>query len=154
MKGYQMRFTVLLCIVVLGCSTAPRRDVPAAQPTARTTKVFYTVDDGKTFFADEGDKLAPFDNDGKEAVRAHVYSCDNGKTRFVGYLERLTPGLRQRLGAANLPEQRSRIEAAEASGHEIKKPLEAGWTSMTEPKAQSIREVKCPDGATVREVTP
>ena len=42
---------------------------------------FYTTDDGATLFTDGADRLPPFDHDGKAAVMAAVFSCDNGKHR-------------------------------------------------------------------------
>src|SRR5215210_5554852 len=47
-------------------------------------KSYYTIDDGKTYFVDASNKIPPFMHEGKEAVRAHVFTCDNGKTKFVG----------------------------------------------------------------------
>ena len=44
---------------------------------------FYTVDDGATWFEDDGEKLPPFQHEGKEAVRAHVFECSDGK-RSIG----------------------------------------------------------------------
>ena len=51
---------------------------------------YFSTDDGKTWFADEATKLAPFRKDGKDAVRAYVFKCADGK-KFIAFLERLTP---------------------------------------------------------------
>jgi hypothetical protein len=53
------------------------------------TRAWYTVDDGVTRFEDELERLPPFDHQGKQAVRTHVFSCDDGKTTFVAYLQKL-----------------------------------------------------------------
>lgn len=50
------------------------------------TKAFYTIDDGKTWFRDDINKVAPFDVDGKAAVEAIVASC-SGK-QFAMYLQK------------------------------------------------------------------
>ena len=45
-------------------------------------------DDG-SWFADKAERVPPFDHHGQPAVRLHLFSCDGGKTTFVGYLEKL-----------------------------------------------------------------
>jgi hypothetical protein len=58
---------------------------------AGVPKAFFTTDDGKSFFVDRFDRVPPFRKDGKTAVRAQVFSCDDGRTKFVGYLEMYAP---------------------------------------------------------------
>ena len=43
------------------------------------TKAYFTIDDGKTWFSDDINKVPPFDKDGKQAVKAYVYECPGGK---------------------------------------------------------------------------
>lgn len=62
---------------------------------AAPTKAFYTVDDGQNLFKDDVNRVTPFDHEGKQAVKAYVYTCDGGKTRFVAYLERMPEGMKQ-----------------------------------------------------------
>src|SRR5687768_16389120 len=64
-----------------------------------TTQLFYSTDDGKTWFPDDAAKIPPFKKDGKDAVRAVVYKCD-GKT-FVNHLERYTPEAQKQMAAAS-----------------------------------------------------
>ena len=52
---------------------------------------FYSVDNGASWFSRKTDDLPPFDYDGKEAVRAHIYTCGEGGKEFVGYLEKYAP---------------------------------------------------------------
>ena len=59
--------------------------------SVNNSKAFFTTDDGKTWFVDNSSNIPPYTKDGKEAVRARVFSCDGGKTKFVGYLQRYTP---------------------------------------------------------------
>jgi hypothetical protein len=61
---------------------------------------FYSDDDGQTWFIDTVYKSTPFDHNGKQAVRAVVYSCENGKTKFCAYLMRDTPEDKKRLDDA------------------------------------------------------
>lgn len=56
-----------------------------------SSKAFFTIDDGKTFFIDDASKIPPFKKDNKDAFRAHVFTCDGGKTKFVGYMEAYAP---------------------------------------------------------------
>lgn len=48
---------------------------------------FYTDDNGKTFFKDDIYKVCPFDHNGKQAYRADVFECPDGK-QFVGLMYR------------------------------------------------------------------
>ncbi len=58
-------------------------------------EVFYSDDDGQTYFEDSIYKLAPFDHNGKIANIAIVYT--DGQRNYVGYLERYTPQARKQL---------------------------------------------------------
>src|SRR3954470_798778 len=57
----------------------------------RGAQSWFTADDGKTWFADDLNKLPPFEKNGRTVSRVYLFSCDGGKTVFVGYLERFTP---------------------------------------------------------------
>ena len=70
----------------------------------RSTRTRTTVDDGATYFPDDANKIPPFTKDGKEAVRARVFSCDGGKTKYVAYLERITPKAKAAIDATALRE--------------------------------------------------
>src|SRR5688500_18453397 len=91
-------------------------------------KAFYTIDDGATYFVDDIAKLAPFQKDGKEAVRAHVFECD-GK-QIVGYLEKYTSQAKIQIEkAATGTGDRAawtRMEIEE-NGRLVKKPKGARW---------------------------
>ena len=56
--------------------------------TSVANKAYYTIDDGQTVFEDDISKAPSFQQGGAQAVQAHMFSCDNGKTRFVGFLEK------------------------------------------------------------------
>jgi hypothetical protein len=110
-------------------------------------RVFFSVDDGKTWFADSFEKLPPWDKDGKKAVRAHVFRGSDGK-EFVGYLERFSPAGRARVEAAlkqsgTLPPL---FEITLPSDIEIKPPGsgDKGWISQNDPRAQAVLQVKSP----------
>jgi hypothetical protein len=61
---------------------------------------FYSDDDGQTWFIDSIYKSTPFDHNGKQAYRAVIYSCENGKTKFCAYLMRDRPEDKKRLDDA------------------------------------------------------
>jgi hypothetical protein len=116
------------------------------------TEGYYTIDDGKTWFSDDINKIPPFDKDGKQAVRAYVYECP-GSDPFVSHLERYTPEGKKALEAAqksNDPNNPVVMEDVMATGLEVKKPLtgDKGWVKQGAPAAGKIMELKCPDGKT------
>jgi hypothetical protein len=63
-------------------------------------KAFYTVDDGQTWFIDSSYKVPPFDYNGQTAVRAILYSYDNGSKRFCPYLMQYQPSMKKALDDA------------------------------------------------------
>ena len=120
-------------------------------------QAFYSVDDGATWFADAESKLAPFDHDGKQAVRAYVYQCD-GK-QFVAYVERYTKeGLAaaeaKKSGSGYRPDART-INLLTAKGREVKRPGDAKWVNKSDRAASALLTPKCPGGdGTPAAVTP
>jgi hypothetical protein len=140
----------VMAVVVVSLAMALK---PAPKP-----KAYFTVDDGKTFFEAPA-QVPPFTYHGREAVRAVVYSCDGGKTRFVGYLLR------------HPPEEKAAAEVILARGGrmppgEVKRPGDAEWASPFDPsklknvqgkagfakavgsgkRYEEIIRVKCKDG--------
>jgi hypothetical protein len=120
-----------------------------------STKVFFTDDDGQTYFSEEGTVLPPFDHSGKEAVRCYVYSC--GGTKFVGYLEKYTDDAKSKLDAAsksNTPNPMMMEDMEMMQGRLVKKPGDAKWIKSSDfEKAQKVMEIHCPDGSS-GELTP
>ena len=114
------------------------------------SKVYFTEDDGKNYFAVDAKNIPPFQHDGKEAVRAYVYEC-NGK-RFVNHLERYTPegkqaSLRLREAVKHGPPPGALVAAAQQRGREIKRPGETNWIPSNSPAAEAIITPKAPPGA-------
>jgi len=121
---------------------------------------YYTVDDGATFFVDSRLKNPPFDHEGKQAVRAHVFDC--GGKRVVGYVERYTPEslqaleeVKQSRGTGKPPPNLQRLQTLGTTGTELKKPG-AGqkWVVASDRAAAAMRVFRCPDGRVVGEVFP
>ncbi len=112
------------------------------------TKMYFSDDDGASFFADDIKKVPPFDHNGKQAVRARVYSCDKGKTKFVGFLERYTADAKGKIEKARAAgtSEIGIMEDISMTGMEVKKPKDPGWIKQSDSKAQTVMSVACPDG--------
>lgn len=102
--------------------------------------IWFTTDDGKTWFADSATKLPPFDHNGKMAYRCYVYTCDGGRTEFVSHLERFTPEMKKRLetGGAFDPMLVSTVEVKDPGTGDV------GWVKQSDPKAGEIMRPVCP----------
>jgi hypothetical protein len=136
---------IVIAIVVVVMQAFGRGGPPSDIVT--NSNVFFTTDDGKTWFADDVKNIPPFTKDGKEAVRAHVYRTSDG-TEFVGYLERYSPASKRALAAALAKPVEEQLEDPYASVQiECKKPGETTWVSMNDPRAQAIMNVVSPKGA-------
>jgi hypothetical protein len=117
----------------------------------RIARWYYTTDDGATFFPDDLNKISPYDKDGKKAVRAHVFSCDGGKTKFVGFLERQTAKAAPAVAAIPPSDAKQFPEAisdALRRFSEVKhaKAPEKEWSAWGTPASQKVIFVFCPDG--------
>jgi len=104
--------------------------------------LYYTADDGKTFFAANSKNVPPFDYQGKPAVKAYVFRCPDGK-QFVGYLERYNESARKLIVAG-----KGTIDT-QVFGRELKKPGDAKWVKSGDNAAVAkVTDIKCPDGKT------
>lgn len=126
---------VVIALVAIFWQSRPNK------PVQGVAKAYYTTDDGATVFEDDFEKTTPFSHDGGSAVQARMFSCDDGRTKFVGFLEKLPDKLPQ---------------ATPARGHDpkifaalVKPPKNAGakWVNKSSPEGIAIvTAVKCPDG--------
>jgi hypothetical protein len=82
---------------------------------------YYSTDDGKSLFIDADDQTTPFFHDGKAAVKAYLYTCDGGVTRWVQCLEKHDEG-----GTVL-----------------VKRPSGGDWIPDTDPRASIIRTARC-----------
>ena len=139
---------VLLAIVVAAVSSRPPGAGGAPAPAG---KEFFSVDDGKNWFADDAAKLPPFDHQGKPAYRARVYRCPHGK-EFVSHLERYNDADKKRLEAAIANAEPGSAEFAIALDElEVKKPGGKEWVKVGKnpsARASAVRIPKCPEGST------
>ena len=113
------------------------------------SKVYFSDDDGQSFFAADAQTLTPFKHNNREAVRALVYQCDGGKP-FVGYLERMTAEGRSHPPDALADVGRRRPKVGVVALVEIKKPgAKNAWVPVQQrnvPEWQKVMKVDCPDG--------
>jgi hypothetical protein len=116
--------------------------------------LFYTVDDGKTYFPETIDKVPPFTTaDNKTAYRAWVFKCKTGEP-FVAYVEKYGDAEKKRLeGLFNDPAKRAvAVEAVmspTAATTLLKKPGtgDTGWVSPGDgAKYEALLQPTCPDG--------
>jgi hypothetical protein len=112
---------------------------------------YYSIDEGKTYFADAAMKVPPFDKDGKQAVLAHVFRDIDNKIEFVGYLSRYTPE------GKKMAEERAAKAAAGDFGAiegvvipmEYKRPGESAWVKTGDPRVSAMTtDLKSPKGST------
>jgi hypothetical protein len=153
--------TVAIIVVVLAWLLWPRGGGGVAGGGGGggvATQLFYTTDDGKTWFPDDAEKVPPYKKDNKEAVRAVVYRC-GGKT-FVNHMERYSPEAQKQLEAMYAKDGAAAADPALAgslneTGLEVKSPGDKEWVKITDPKAQAVVKPKCTgDGSDLEVVRP
>jgi len=142
---------VSICLATVVIVGAIAYTVRSVMPSDAYTKAYFTTDDGQTLFTASMDQRAPFDHHGNPAYRAYVYSCDGGKTTFVGYLERCTPQGLKRLDAlqADYDAGKTHTPPLPTPGEtEVKEPGPGNpWVLCTNyEEAKKITNVQCPGG--------
>jgi hypothetical protein len=123
---------------------ANRQTLPDKLPDA-----YFTVDDGKTYFAAGSENIPPFDYKGQKAVRAFVFECTSGK-RFVGYVERYNSEAH-----AKLLSGKDVTPQVQMYGRELKKPGGNAWVKSGDFAAVAkVSDVKCPEGHAAEPIEP
>lgn len=152
-KGVALAATgALLCIAVAAIAWEFHGGGPQ-----EVTKVFYTVDDGKTWFADDANKLSPFDYNGQQAYHVDVFRGSDGK-EFAGVIERYTDEAKTKLIQIRAlpPEQQNpqEVQAVVGSGLEVKRPVDTKWYLMNSSEGASIMSVRSSQGGPAIGVLP
>lgn len=112
---------------ILICVVAIILEAHTPSPPDALHGLYFTVDDGKSYFVDDPMKVPPYDHDGKQAVKCHVFQTPSGKQ--VVYLEKLTDAARKIV----LDNQAHPNPGAGAIGMEVhnsvlvKKPGDKDW---------------------------
>jgi hypothetical protein len=137
---YQRWVGIASVIAIIFCVVIAMQAYHGNQLSEVVTRVYFSDDDGKTYFADAIEKGLDFSHNGKPAYRAYVYRCDSGKP-FVGYLGRHAPS---RAATAAAPDPRYGGKESAAPGEvEIKKPGDDKWVPLNGPKGQEIVRTLC-----------
>jgi hypothetical protein len=112
-------------------------------------KMYYSDDDGKTYFADQAYKMTPFPGpNNRPAVQAMVFQCGSGKP-FVAYLSRYSDEGRK---TAEKVASDPRIPVAFRPNPtliEVKKPGTKTWIKFDPKNPKSYVDAtmpKCPEG--------
>jgi hypothetical protein len=122
----------------------------------RVSRMFYSTDDGKTWFTDDADKLFPFDHDGQQAYRVDVYKGGDG-TEFVGDVERYTDNAKAKLAELKTdPNADPRVvQGLMNSGLEVKHVGDDKWFRVSSVQGQDIlNNISSPGGGPVVGVMP
>jgi hypothetical protein len=121
-----------------------------AGPDRRVGEVFFTTDDGKTWFPGPADRFPPFQHEGRTAVQAVVWAGDGGKTKFVSHLVRYTPEGQKKATALRKGADPSALQELPGnfSWREVKRPgaPESDWISDNDPKARDLMQPVLPPG--------
>jgi len=148
----RLGYGVAIAVLILGTALLMFQWVNQfGAPRYNELQVFYTVDDGKTYFPDGEGKLPPFDHPKGLAVRAHVFAGSTGP--FVGYLERFSPEARNIItlvseAAKNAkpgdkpPPELAHVVDAQRNGRQVKRPKDVNWVSINSAQGQAITRVR------------
>ena len=119
-------------------------------------QAFYTDDNGKTFFKDDLYKAVPFDHNGKQAYRADVYQCPDGK-QFVALMYRHNAvgrkAMEEHIAKGADDPHGAFLGGLEIQGMEVK-PAGAPDTAWKPNVGAGERTIKCPTGEIAQLVTP
>ncbi|MBV8780277.1 MAG: hypothetical protein JO353_02665 [Phycisphaerae bacterium] len=112
--------------------------------------VFFSDDDGKTYFADDSARISGFDHAGKTAYQAAVFQCGHGSP-FVGYLIKFNASGKSAL--EQIPDAERRANSSQAWGIRqtsslIKRPSDKSWISLDgAAAANQVLNPPCPDNS-------
>lgn len=110
-------------------------------PSTTVGSVYFSSDDGKTFFAADAAKMPPFDHEGKPAVQAHVFRCGD-EAPFVAYLAQYSDATRGEIASLiakkDDPQASQHLGELMSRGLEVKKPGETRWVAANSPEAGAI----------------
>jgi len=141
-----VKAVIVLLILICGCVIYWELQEPHQRDPSLAGKVFYSDDDGKTWFLDDLSKGSPFDHQGKQAYRALVFRCAMSGP-FVAFLAKFSDQQNAQ-AQADLshapPGTASRLLGT--AMQDLKKPGESKWGSNTRRSQTGYPEVKCPDG--------
>jgi hypothetical protein len=154
LQKYRIAAIVVITVVIIYAIWTIVSQVTPAHNVA--TRVYFTSDDGNSFFADSIELVPPVQVDGKEAVRAFVFENEKGK--FVGYMMRYTPtakaAIEKYLADTKTeafkkapPASHGPAVAAYKDGAEYKRPGDPGWERQPKWLMGQPTRMKAKDGS-------
>lgn len=108
------------------------------------TQVYYTADDGQTYYVDSAKLIPPFESDGKTVLRAFVYECHDEE--FVNHLMRFRPDSHDAIRSEQAESDSPDLTATAYSAREIRRSGESEWVGIMSPKGIDILQIECPHG--------
>jgi hypothetical protein len=128
---------VAALLLILACAAVILSETKGQSNYSFAGKVFYSDDDGKTWFLDDLTKGSPFDHDGKPAYRAMVYRCTDGGDLFVGFLAKFSDH--------QIAQMAGDPRVLMMGMQEMKKPGELKWVENPHPE-NGFPVARCPNG--------
>jgi hypothetical protein len=131
-------------IAVAVLSSGGRGPRPVGQGRA-----YFTIDDGKTWFADSASNPSPFTKDGKPAYRVFIWRCGTSAP-FASHLYRSGGGPSAGGAAKPAPAFAAGRTPQPMSGSatEVKRPGAASWVTANTVEGETVARPLCPDGST------
>lgn len=121
------------------------------RPNLKPPRLYYTIDDGKTWFDEEANKIPPFEHKGGQAVRVYVYKCGEKGQPFAAYMERYTADAAKKMAefVKTGNDDPMLIEQIQNTGVEVKKVGSSKWVLRHTAEGEKIiNDITCPDGKT------
>ena len=164
--GYLRQWRFVLILAVFGGAVFAYPHFYYSTPTAREkyTYVFFSNDDGKTYYVGDIFQIPPISQGSKTVVRAHVFSYEDGSHAFVGYLGRYNSEWKHRLEEA-VENAKNRYgtegiptivyDSHQSGGTEVKRPGEGNdWVPLLSPEGQRVIHLANSAGKTATQVYP
>lgn len=142
---------ITIVIVAAVAGGAVWMGVRSTLPPQPKGQVYFTADNGTTWFADKATTVTPYTKEGKEVVRAYVFQCKDGKP-FVAYLTKQNPSA---LSGPNGGGPSSG-GAFGMMAMEFRGPGESAWERYQKmsPASRAKLSPACADGSKAEEVGP
>jgi len=145
--------TLAVILILVGILSTVYQFFRSSGPTGPLQTVWYSTDDGATWFADAANNM-PFERDGKPGYQAYV--MDDGLDKpFVAYLERCSPMVEKELKALRGPdgvvpqEKRDAYSRLASMGRQVKRPGQPGseWAAEFTDAAIRVKSVSARPGS-------
>jgi hypothetical protein len=95
-------------------------------------QIYFSDDDGKSYYSDAMTNLAPYTHNGRDAVIAHVFQIGSNPP-FIAYLEKFTDDMKAQMSQQPPPDVDS------DAGTLVKRPGDKDWELVTDSAGRTIR---------------